>query len=220
MTSYNLIFDLDGTVVDTLVDLHRAITDTLEAFGKPRHAMETTRGLLGGGARQFVRGALGPQGDDPVFFETFFTAYMERYRTYQVEQSMPYPGMIDLLTWCKNNHHRAFIFSNKPHDLSVALIEQRLPGYFTGVHGHKPNTKPKPDRTMYDLFAKEHHIDASTSFFIGDSEFDIEMGRRLGMPTIAVSYGYVDKAILKTFHPDYLVDDVPALFSLLKTLLI
>lgn len=214
----NLIFDLDGTVIDTLVDLNRAISDTLEAFGLPRITMATTRGLLGGGAREFVRGALKEHAKDEAFFETFFSAYMLRYRTYQVEQSSPYPGMVDLLTWCRLNGIRLFIFSNKPHALTVELIDQRLPDMFTGVHGHKPNTKPKPDRTMYDIFAKEHKIESSESMFIGDSEFDIEMGRVLGMPSIGVSYGYVDKPILATCHPDYLVDDVSSLHSLLRDL--
>lgn len=216
MTLKNVIFDLDGTVIDTLVDLARALSDTMVEFHLPPVSLATTRTLLGGGARQFVRGALKEKADDPAFFETFFTSYMARYRAYQVEQSSPYPGMVDLLEWLKEHNIRCFIFSNKPHDLSVTLIEQRLPGLFTGVHGHKPNTLPKPDRTMYDLFATEHHIQPEESVFVGDSEFDIEMGRVLGMPSIAVSYGYVDKPVLATYHPDYLVDTV----AQLKTTLI
>jgi len=214
----NLIFDLDGTVIDTLVDLHRAISDTLEAFGFSRITMATTRGLLGGGAKEFVRGALKDHAKDEAFFETFFSAYMTRYRAYQVEQSSPYPGMVDVLTWCRSVGIRLFIFSNKPHALTVELIDHRLPHMFTGVHGHKPHTKPKPDRTMYDVFANEHGIASSESIFIGDSEFDIEMGRVLGMPTIAVAYGYVDKPILTACHPDYLVDDVTQLHKLLQDL--
>ena len=219
MNIKNIIFDLDGTVIDTLVDLARALSDTLEEFSLPRVTLAQTRTLLGGGARQFVKGALKEKANDAVFFETFFSTYMKRYKAYQVEQSAPYPGMVDLLVWLKENGIRSFIFSNKPHDFSVELIDQRLPGLFTGVHGHKPNTLPKPDRTMYDLFATEHHIDAKASIFVGDSEFDIEMGRVLGMPTIAVSYGYVDKPMLETYHPDYLVDTVDELKAQLITLL-
>jgi phosphoglycolate phosphatase len=211
MNIKNIIFDLDGTVIDTLVDLARALSDTLAEFHLPRVTLAQTRRLLGGGARQFVKGALKEKADDPVFFETFFTTYMKRYKAYQIEQSAPYPGMVDLLVWLKEHGIRSFIFSNKPHDLSVELIDHRLPGLFTGVHGHKPNTLPKPDRTMYDLFARDHQIDASQSVFVGDSEFDIEMGRVLHMPTIAVSYGYVDKPILQSYQPDYLVDTVEEL---------
>ena len=219
MNLKNIIFDLDGTIIDTLVDLARALSDTLVEFGLPPVTLAQTRKLLGGGARQFVHGALKEKGDDPVFFETFFTVYMARYKTYQLEQSNPYPGMVELLQWLKDHGIRSFIFSNKPHDFSIDLISHRLPSYFTGVHGHKPNTLPKPDRTMYDLFAKEHGIDHTASVFVGDSEFDIEMGKRLGMPAIAVSYGYVDKPILETYQPDYLVDTVEELKALIISLM-
>lgn len=210
------IFDLDGTVIDTVRDLSRAISDTLIAFDLPPVTLEETKSFIGGGARQFVNLALKGKGEDPVFFERFFAAYMVRYEAYQLQGSHAYPGMKALLSQLKASGIATYIFSNKPHALTVQLIAVVFPNLFTGVHGHLPGTAPKPDRTMYDIFAAKHRINPLESVFIGDSPPDIEMGQRLGMPTVAVSYGYTDVSILKAYHPTVIVDTVQAIYPAVK----
>lgn len=210
------IFDLDGTVVDTVRDLSRAISDTLIAFGLPPVTLEETKSFIGGGARKFVTSALKGKGNDPVFFERFYAAYMVNYEAYQLQGSHPYPGVTALLNQLKIEGKHAYIFSNKPHALTLKLIDVVFPGLFTGVHGHVPGTEPKPDRTMFDLFAKKHQITANQSVFIGDSPPDIQMGKVLGMPTVAVSYGYTDLAVLKSFQPTIIVDAVAAIYPAVK----
>ncbi len=214
----HLIFDLDGTVIDTLSDLARAISDTLVSFNLPSITKKETEQLLGGGARQFVRGALKGRGEDPVFFETFFQAYLIKYKEYQLTASRPYPGIVSLLKRLKEEGYKSYIFSNKPHEFSQLLIEAVLPNLFSDVHGHKFGTKPKPDTTEFFKFAATNHIDCAQSVFIGDSTFDIEMGQKLGMPTIAVTYGYMAKEALIHCQPDYIIDDVEQIYDVIKDL--
>jgi phosphoglycolate phosphatase len=218
MVMKHLIFDLDGTVIDTLTDLARAISDTLVSFNLPPITKKETEQLLGGGARQFVKGALKGKGDDPVFFETFFQAYLIKYKAYQLTASKPYPGMVALLKRLKEEGYQNFIFSNKPHEFSQLLIQAVLPDLFKDVHGHKFGTKPKPDTTEFFKFAHINQIDVKQSVFIGDSTFDIEMGKHLGMPTIAVTYGYMPKEALIPLQPDYLVDHVDDIYMAIKQL--
>jgi phosphoglycolate phosphatase len=213
------IFDLDGTLLDTAPDLARAIQDTLLSFGLPSVTLEETKSFIGGGARQFVKLAMKKKGDDPVFFETFFSAYMIRYEAYQLEAARIYPGILPLLTSLKKQGFHAYIFSNKPHALTVQLIDHVFPKRFKGVHGHKPGTLPKPDTTMFDIFAKTHRIDVKQSVFIGDSPPDIEMGQRLGMPTIAVTYGYTDVSTLKRYQPTHIVHDASAIETAVKSII-
>jgi phosphoglycolate phosphatase len=214
----HLIFDLDGTVIDTLSDLARAISDTLVSFDLPPITKKETEQLLGGGARQFVKGALKGKGEDPVFFETFFQAYLIKYKEYQLTASQPYPGIVSLLKRLKEEGYQSYIFSNKPHEFSQLLIDAVLPDLFKDVHGHKFGTKPKPDTTEFYKFADLNHIDIDQSVFIGDSTFDIEMGKNLGMKTIAVTYGYMPKEALIPLQPDYVVDHVDDLYLVLKQL--
>ncbi len=210
------IFDLDGTLLDTVPDLTRAIQDTLIAFGLPSVTLEETKTFIGGGAPQFVQAALKGKGDDPVFFETFFAAYMIRYEAYQLEYARIYPGILSLLKSIQHQGHYAYVFSNKPHALTVTLINQIFPGLFKGVHGHIPHTLPKPDRTMFDRFAASHQINLAESVFIGDAPPDILMGQTLGIPTIALTYGYSTVEVLKSHHPTFILDTADAILPTIK----
>jgi phosphoglycolate phosphatase len=212
------IFDLDGTLLDTAPDLARAIQDTLITFGLPPVTLQETKTFIGGGARQFVLAALKGKGSDPIFFETFFAAYMIRYEAYQLGVASVYPGINKLLKTLQQRGYHAYIFSNKPHDLTVKLIDHVFPKLFKGVHGHVPGTLPKPDRTMFDRFAIHHGIHLPESVFIGDAPPDVLMGQALGIPTIAVTYGYTDIAILKSYHPTKIVNRADDILSAVNSI--
>jgi phosphoglycolate phosphatase len=212
------IFDLDGTLLDTAPDLARAIQDTLIAFGLPTVTLQETKTFIGGGARQFVQAALKGKGSDPIFFERFFSAYMIRYEAYQLEVASIYPGINKLLKTIQQRGHYAYIFSNKPHDLTVKLIDHVFPHLFKGVHGHVPGTLPKPDRTMFDRFALRHGIHLPESVFIGDAPPDVLMGQTLGIPTIAVTYGYTDLATLASYHPTKIVHHADEILLAVKSI--
>lgn len=214
------IFDLDGTLLDTAPDLARAIQDTLLAFKLPSVTLEETKTFIGGGARQFVKAALKGKGDDPVFFETFYAAYMVRYEAYQLANARIYPGIKDVLAYIQTQKIHAYVFSNKPHHLTVQLIQHVFPKMFKGVHGHMPGTLPKPDRTMFDQFAKIHKINLNEAVMIGDAPPDILFGKQLGIPIIALSYGYTDIKVLKDHQPDILISSafeiIPSIQALEK----
>jgi len=209
------IFDLDGTLLDTAPDLARAIQDTLLAFKLPSVTLEETKTFIGGGARQFVKAALKGKGEDPEFFERFYTAYMVRYEAYQLANARIYPGIKDVLTYIQKEKIQAYVFSNKPHHLTVQLIQHVFPNIFKGVHGHIPGTLPKPDRTMFDQFAKVHKINLKEAVMIGDAPPDILFGKQLGIPIIALSYGYTDVKVLKEHQPDILI---PTTFEIIPSI--
>jgi phosphoglycolate phosphatase len=218
MNIHHIIFDLDGTLIDTLGDLTRAISDTLVAFGLPPNDRKQTESYIGKGAINFVRLALKDKAEDPVFFETFYASYMVRYQAYQLEDSKPYPGIQKLLHDLKKAGKKLYVFSNKPHMITELLMNAVFPGQFEGVHGHKPNTLAKPDITEYLKFASFHQIDPKHAVFIGDSIYDVMMGQNLSMKTIAVSYGYMEKSRLIACNPDRLVDSADAILEAIYAL--
>jgi phosphoglycolate phosphatase len=206
------IFDLDGTVIDTLKDLYGAVNDTLKTFHLPTITLSETKAFIGGGARQFIRSALKDHGKDEAFFESFFAEYMIRYEAFQKLGSQPYPGMLALLTQLKQEGIRTYIFSNKPHELAVQVIDKVFPGLFVGVMGHKPKALPKPDPTQFFIFAQDHQIDLTKSVMIGDGIPDIQFGQQVNIPTIAVGYGYTDPSILLSYQPTVYVEKVAAIY--------
>ena len=212
------IFDLDGTLLDTAPDLARAIQDTLLAFKLPSVTLEETKSFIGGGARQFVKAALKGKGEDPAFFETFYSAYMVRYEAYQLANARIYPGIKEVLLSMKNRKNHGYVFSNKPHHLTVQLIQHVFPNVFTGVHGHLPGTLPKPDRTMFDAFAEKYHLDLKQAVMIGDAPPDILFAQKIGIPCIALSYGYTDVNVLKQHRPDLLVSAADQIIPAIQTL--
>ena len=200
------IFDLDGTLLDTAPDLERAIDDTLKAYGLPGVTLAETKQFIGGGAKQFVKAALRGKGEDPTFFETFFAAYMERYEAYQLEGSGTYPGIDQVLAFVQKRGDHAYVFSNKPHPLTTALVAKVFPGVFKGVLGHHLSQLPKPDGTMFHRFAKEHQLDLTQAVMIGDGIPDLQFSQRVNIPSIAVTYGYTEKATLLAYHPTQVVE--------------
>lgn len=218
MNIHHIIFDLDGTLVDTLGDLTRAISDTLVAFGLLAIDRKQTESYIGKGAKHFVTLALKDKADDPVYFDTFYAAYMIRYKAYQLEDSKPYLGINELIKTLKSEGKKLYVFSNKPHEITELLMDAVFPGQFDGVHGHKPNTLAKPDTTEYLKFAAIHHIDPLQAVFIGDSTYDVMMGKNLKMKTIAVSYGYMEKQRLVESNPDRLVSSPSAILKAIRSL--
>jgi phosphoglycolate phosphatase len=212
------IFDLDGTLLDTAPDLARAIDDTLKAFGLPGVTLAETKQFIGGGAKQFVKAALRGKGEDPTFFETFFAAYMVRYEAYQLEGSSKYPGIDQVLAFVRNRGNQAYVFSNKPHPLTSALVAKVFPGVFKGVLGHHLSALPKPDVTMFHQFAKDHQLDLAQAVMIGDGIPDLQFSQKVNIPSIALTYGYTAKATLLAYQPSYVVDTPIGILDAIKTI--
>ena len=183
-----ILFDLDGTLLDTLADLHDAVNHTLDQFGYPRRTLEEVRRFVGNGAARLIALAV-PQGADPAPVLEAFQSY---YRGHCQIQTAPYPGIMDALA-VLGEHYPLAIVSNKPDAAVKALCAELFPGIY--ARGEDADCPRKPDPAM--VFQAMAAIGAEACVYVGDSEVDIATARRAGVPCVSVTWGFRDEGDLK-----------------------
>jgi phosphoglycolate phosphatase len=187
-----VIFDMDGTTLDTLEDLLGALNHTLGQFGFPLHDLREMRGYVGNGIRrQIEQGA--PAGTPAETIDRMLPVFMEYYKVHGAEHTHPYEGIPELLRHLRDSGIRTAIVSNKA-DVSVRrLTEVYFPGLFEVSVGEKEGVrrKPAPDSVLEVL--RIMGLSVSDAVYVGDSEVDIQTADRAGMDRIIVGWGFRDR---------------------------
>ena len=189
------VFDLDGTLLDTLDDLTSSVNAALEAFGCPVRSREEVRGFVGNGIRLLVRRAA-PCGAD---FAGIFEAFKAHYAAHCFDKTKPYAGVTELLTQLKARGAKTAIVSNKA-DFAVRELSARFFGrLINAAAGEREDAgirkKPAPDSVLSVLKLLEE--DGKREVYIGDSEVDIETAKNAGLPCISVTWGFKSRAFLE-----------------------
>ncbi len=210
----NFVFDLDGTLLDTIKEITRALNDTLFDFHLPTITVAEGKSFLGHGTEYLLSHALKGAVLDAAPYQRFKAAYMERQIAYQLEDTKPFHGVSSLLEGLRQRKARLFVYSNKPHDFAVKLIDAIFPGVFLAVVGQKPGCAPKPNVEPFLPYLEAFSVDPKASVYIGDSLVDVETARALKMRAISVAWGYVPRERLVEGRPDFLIDEPRQLLSL------
>lgn len=214
MTYDAAIFDLDGTLLDTLSDLCNSANHALETVGRPAYPLDAYRTLVGQGVENLFIDALGPEHQglraDAV------AAFHAHYAQHRFDTTAPYPGIGHLLATLQASGVRLGVLSNKPHSATVDVIDR----YFSEldwavVRGHKPNTPPKPDPTSAGEVLKEIGVDAERCAYVGDTKVDMLTGKAAGMYTVGVSWGFRSVEELRNNGADAIADSADELLALL-----
>ena len=197
------LFDMDGTLLDTLADLTAAVNHTLEQHGYPRRTIEQVRKGLGNGAAKLVAAML-PQGEETPGFADIMRDYRAWYQAHACVETCPYPGVPEMLERLRQRGCKVAIVSNKPHGAACELAERFFPGVPT--FGERPETprKPAPDMVFHALAAlgagKENAV------YVGDSEVDVQTARNAGLPVIGVAWGFRGREALAAAGAETIVD--------------
>lgn len=179
-----ILFDLDGTLLNTLDDLMDAVNHTMEVFGYPRHSREEVRRFVGNGAGQLLRLSV-PQGQD---WQEPLAAFQSYYREHCQIKTAPYSGIMEALYALKK--HPMAIVSNKPDAAVKKLCAQYFPGiYAQGEHPGCPR-KPSPDMVRIAM----EHIGVDRCIYVGDSEVDVLTAHNAAVPCLSVLWGFRDRA--------------------------
>jgi len=191
--SYKLaIFDMDGTVLDTLDDLANAVNHTLIKFGMPTRSNREVRSYLGNGVRRLIESAA-PDGTKEAVIDEMLQFYRAYYGEHSADKTAPYKGIEQALKKLRENGCKTALLSNKPDAPAVALTKKYFDGLFDYAAGEKEGIerKPSPDG-LYPIF-ETFRIDKSEAVFIGDSEVDIMTAKNADMDCIAVTWGFRDR---------------------------
>jgi len=187
-----VIFDLDGTLVDTGPDLTRALNHVMAALDRPPASLAQVRGLVGQGARALIQKGLALSGGgDPALIDQTLPLFLDYYRENVCIDSQPYPGATALLDALIGQGVAIGLCTNKPEGLSRALIDalgwsERLPVIVGG--DSLPVRKPDP-RHLIETVARAGGDPAAT-VFVGDSDVDVATARAARVPVLAVSFGF------------------------------
>ena len=196
MKKNTVIFDLDGTLLDTLQDLADATNYALRKQGMPERTIDEVRQFVGNGVRLLMIRAI-PGGEENPLFEETFALFKSYYGEHCNDHTRPYEGIMELLATLREKGYAVAIVSNKI-DFAVKELSKL---YFQGIVpvaiGEKEGIrrKPAPD-TVFEAL-KELGRTKEEAVYVGDSDVDIETAQNAGMPCISVLWGFRDKAFLK-----------------------
>ncbi|MFN0194157.1 MAG: phosphoglycolate phosphatase [Aestuariivirga sp.] len=202
-----LVFDLDGTLVDTAPDLMRATNHVLATLGRRPISLEEVRSFVGHGARALIARGCAATGDpvDPRAVETLYQEFVIYYAGHIAVDSKPFDGLVPFLDRCRGEGIALGVCTNKLESLSHKLLGAlELDHYFSAVVGPDTIGIAKPDPRPYQETLKRMDASASRSIMIGDSETDILTARAAGVPVIAVPFGYTPRPVGE-YGPDRLV---------------
>lgn len=205
-----VIFDLDGTILDTLVDLKNAVNHALNFYNYPEKDLEYVRKAIGNGTQVLIKRCT-PCTIKEEEYKAVLKLFKEYYLSHYADYTRPYVGIKDLLESLKGKCHIAVV-SNKDNDLTQNLINKEFPGLFDIIQGSYLDRPKKPDPYLIDKILDENDINKDECLYIGDTNIDKESALNAGLEYKLVSYGYRTKEELEKMCPS----DTP--FSSVKEL--
>jgi len=208
MSAPTLVFDLDGTLIDTAPDLIDTLNVVFAREGLPPVPYDTARNLIGGGARAMI--ARGVEAEGCAFsadkIERMFADFIAHYSAHIADRSRPFPGLVDALDTLSAQGHRLAVCTNKLERLSLLLLRALdLAGRFAAICGQDTFGIQKPDPEVLRRTIEAAGGDPRHAIMIGDSQTDIRTARAAGIPVVAVDFGYSEKPVAE-FGPDRVID--------------
>jgi phosphoglycolate phosphatase len=207
-----VIFDLDGTLVDTRRDLANAVNHALQQLGKKELEIEIITRYVGDGVRKLLERVLQNGRDEELEVASRYFRYY--YLEHLTDFSLPYPGIRETLEHF--DHKKKAVLTNKPQEFTEAILQRlALRHYFDVVAGGQPGLKLKPHPEAVMAVLQCFEVPLSAAVMIGDGENDILVGKAAGVKTCAVTYGFRSEQELLALQPDFFVQDAIALKRLI-----
>jgi phosphoglycolate phosphatase len=215
MTVKAIIFDLDGTLLNTLSDIGNSMNRVLRSHGLPEHPLKAYNYFVGEGAGRLVERAL-PE-EMRIHKDKFLDCFENDYEKNWMKDTKPYPGIPELLSnWQKDLC--LCILSNKPHTFTVACVNHFFPEiHFAIVLGQQPGKPRKPDPFGVHRIFKETGYSDKEVFFIGDTKVDMQTAVKTGIPAVGVTWGFRPQSELESHGANFLAHTTEELNDIIRS---
>ena len=210
------IFDLDGTLLDTIVDLADSMNATLQKYGFSALPIEHHKKAVGNGLRIYASRCIPEEKVSDPFLDTFVADLAAHYATNYQNETHPFPNILPLLDFLQENGVALAVLSNKRDAFTKDLVEKHFAGRFRCVYGERENVPKKPNPRMAIAIAQECGAMPCKTLLIGDSIYDIKTAKNAGMTSIAVLWGYQSREQLTLERPDFLANTPQDIIEYLK----
>ena len=206
-----VLFDLDGTLLNTIADLAAAGNHVCRKNGWPEYSVAEFQAMVGHGIPNLVRTFSPESAQDPETLAASLAEFSAYYSTHSMDHTVPYPGIPELLDRLNAAGVQLAVCSNKADEFSRLLIEHYFPGCFALVRGKREGVPVKPDPAVVHGILSELSADPAGALFVGDSATDVHTGHNAGLPVCAVTWGFRPRQSLEEAGADFLADTVTAL---------
>lgn len=218
MKKYDLlVFDMDGTILNTISDITDALNYVMRSLGFSEHKDTQVRNYVGSGAKVLIERALKAIDKyDELSEETInssFNLFRSYYKDHCRDKTAPYEGIIDLLKELRNKGYKLAVVSNKPNESVQILVDKYFNGLFDFALGESAEILPKPAPDMVMKCLEHFDVKSDRAIYIGDSDVDYMTSVNSGLDVILVTWGFKDKSFLETFDANNYADSPEEILS-------
>lgn len=212
-----VIFDLDGTLLNTIADLAAATNQALQHYGYPTHEVEAYRFFVGNGINKLFERALPETERTEENILKIRSRFVPYYDTHNADLSRPYPGIPELLRTLQQKGVKIAVASNKYQAATRKLIAHYFPEInFVEVLGQREGTPAKPDPCIvHDIIAKAG-VKQEEALYVGDSNVDMQTAHNAGVTAVGVAWGFRPRTELEALHPAHIIENAEELLSFLN----
>lgn len=208
-----VIFDMDGTILNTLEDLKNATNYSLRQFGMPERSLEEVRMFVGNGIRKLVERAV-PSGTSEEKIAQVFNVFLEYYEIHSVDNTSPYPGILELVEKLKKSGIKTAVSTNKADVPAQELGREYFNGIFDLIVGQQDGLKVKPAPDSVNKILSILDIQKKDAIYIGDSDVDVQTAKNSGLDFIGVSWGFRGREFLEKNGAKNIVDNANEILDL------
>lgn len=209
-----VVFDLDGTLVNAFEDIADAVNHVLHRFDREPMSVAQVKKFVGHGARRLVAGVLNT--DDANIVGKAYEVLVQFYANNPSTNAHLYDGVVETLQALRRNRVKMAVTSNKPHVVTSQVVESmRIAQYLDAIRGEDPSLPRKPAPDMLQFVMRELGKKPGTTLVVGDSDVDVHFARAASCRVVGVTYGQYGQEDMKRFEPDWIINAMPELVSLL-----
>ncbi len=215
MSKQLAIFDLDGTLLDTVADLANATNQALAKYGYPTHPTEAYYRFVGNGINKLFARALPEEARTEENVQRIRTLFIPYYNEHNADDSHPYPGIVELLTQLQSQGIQLAVASNKYQQATAKLVGHFFPNIrFAAVYGQREGVPIKPDPTIVNDILSETGISRAHTLYIGDSGVDMQTARNASVESVGVTWGFREEEELRTNGATHIIHNAKDILKL------